>query len=136
MTDARPHAAATTAAVPAPTERELEVLKILWDLGSASVREVYDVMRRREDLAQNTVQTFLRMMEEKGLVSHKTEGRTFIYQPLYTRERTLSRFLNRVFDGAVDQLVMNALRVKKLSEGEMDALERIVRDARKAAKGK
>ena len=52
----------------APTERELEILKILWDLGEASVRQVFDVMRAREDIAQNTVQTFLRMMEDKGLV--------------------------------------------------------------------
>jgi len=115
----------------APTERELEVLKILWEMGTASVRQVYEHMRLTEDIAQNTVQTFLRMMEDKGLVEHKTEGRTFIYTPLYTRERTVSRFLTRVFDGAVDELVMNALSAKKPSEKEFEAIEKMLQDARK-----
>jgi predicted transcriptional regulator len=119
----------------APTERELEILKILWDLGEASVRQVFDVMRAREDIAQNTVQTFLRMMEDKGLVRHKAEGRTFIYTPIYSRENTVSRFLDRVFDGAVNELVMNALSVKKLSATELEGLEKLIGEAkRKAAK--
>jgi predicted transcriptional regulator len=109
-----------------PTERELEILKILWDLGPASVRDVFDVMHAREDIAQNTVQTFLRMMEEKGLVSHTVEGRSFIYRPLYSREKTVSRFVQRVFDGALDQSVMSALSAKKISRQEMDAIEAVI----------
>ena len=75
---------------PAPTERELEILKILWDRGPSSVRDVYDIMNAAEPppgLAQNTVQTFLRMMEDKGLVAHTLEGRSFIYRPLYSRKK-------------------------------------------------
>ena len=53
--------------IPTPTPRELEILGILWNRGEATVREVADIMRADEDLAQNTVQTFLRVMEEKGL---------------------------------------------------------------------
>jgi predicted transcriptional regulator len=115
-----------------PTGRELEILKILWRRGTATVREVYEEMRLNENLAQTTVQSFLRLMEEKGLVRHTTQGRSFVYQPLYTRQRSLSRFLNHVFDGAVDQLMVQALKVKKLSDEEMAALEGIIRDARKA----
>ena len=111
---------------PTPTERELEILKILWDLGPASVRSVFDVMRARENIAQNTVQTFLRMMEDKGLVSHHLEGRSFIYRPLYSRQKTVSRFLNRVFDGAVDQLVMSAFQSKKVSPAELKAIEHLI----------
>lgn len=119
-----------------PTERELEILKILWEMGEASVRQVYDVMHAREDIAQNTVQTFLRIMADKGLVEHKAQGRTFIYRPLYSRENTVSRFLDRVFDGAVDELVMNALSVKKLSTAELDSLEKLIGEAKKKAGGK
>jgi BlaI family transcriptional regulator, penicillinase repressor len=117
--------------LPAPTERELEILKILWQVGPATVRQVFDAMRAREDLAQNTVQTFLRLMEDKGLVRHETQGRAFVYRALYTRDRTLSRFLQRVYDGSVDELVMNALRVGELSDAQIAALERMIRDARK-----
>src|ERR1035437_3940789 len=111
---------------PTPTERELEILKILWDIGPASVRAVFDIMHAREDVAQNTVQTFLRMMEDKGLVSHTLEGRSLIYRPLYSRQRTVSRFVQRVFDGAVDQLVLSALAAKKLSKKELTAIEQVI----------
>jgi BlaI family transcriptional regulator, penicillinase repressor len=116
---------------PAPTPRELEILGILWNKGEATVREVADVMRADEDLAQNTVQTFLRMMEEKGLVEHTTRGRAFVYRPTYGRERSLRGFLDRVFGGAADQLVMSLLRAKKLSTGELEAIERLLREAKK-----
>jgi BlaI family transcriptional regulator, penicillinase repressor len=117
------------AAAPAastPTERELEILKILWDVGPASVRQVFDIMRARENIAQNTVQTFLRMMEDKGLVAHTLEGRSFIYRPLYSKQKTVSRFLNRVFDGAIDQLVMSAFQSKKVSADELKAIEQLI----------
>lgn len=58
-----------------PTERELEILKVLWERGEASVREV---LRSRLGIAQNTMQAFLRIMKEKKLVAHRHEGRTFI----------------------------------------------------------
>jgi BlaI family transcriptional regulator, penicillinase repressor len=115
---------------PAPTPRELEILGILWNKGSATVREVADVMRADEDIAQNTVQTFLRVMEEKGLVKHTNRGRAFVYRPTYGRERSLRGYLDRVFGGAADQLVMSLLRVKKLSPQELEAIEQVLRDAK------
>ena len=118
----------------APTERELEILKILWQDGPLTVREVFDQMRAREDLAQNTVQTFLRLMEDKGFVRHETRGRAFVYRAVYTRDRTLGRFLQKVFDGSVDELVLNALRVGELSAVQIAALERMIREARKTCR--
>lgn len=115
----------------APTERETEILKVLWEIGEGSVREVHARMPAEENLAQNTVQTFLRIMEDKGLVAHRAEGRSFIYRPLYTREKTVSRLLHRVYDGAVDRLVMNALQAKKPTEEELTAIEKMIREARK-----
>ena len=121
-----------------PTERELEILKVLWDRGEATVREVYEEMGRTSPVVQNTVQSFLRTMEEKGLVRHRVEGRTFIYQPTVPRDQTarglVSRLLQRVFDGAVDQLVQSALSLKQASPEELARLEALVAEA-KAARG-
>lgn len=121
-----------------PTERELEILKILWDRGRASVREVYEEMRRSAPIVQNTVQAFLRTMEDKGLVRHETEGRTFVYEPVprkdETERRLVSGVLNRVFDGAIDQLVQRALSVRKPTVEELEKLEDLIRQHR--AKGK
>jgi predicted transcriptional regulator len=117
--------------IPTPTPRELEILGILWSQGEATVREVADVMRADEDLAQNTVQTFLRVMEDKGLVKHTTRGRAFVYRPTFGRERSVRGFLDRVFNGAADQLVMSLLQAKKLSPQEFAAIERLLREAKK-----
>lgn len=116
---------------PEPTPRELEILGILWNQGEATVREVAEVMRSEEDLAQNTVQTFLRVMEEKGLVEHTLRGRAFVYRPTFGRERSLRGFLDCVFGGAADQLVMSLLRAKKLSSQEIEAIEQLLREAKK-----
>ena len=114
-----------------PSPRELDVLKALWALGSGSVREVHRRMYPDGELAFNTVQTLLRIMEEKGLVRHRSEGRMFVYEPIYSRDRVTSRFLHRVFDGALDQVVLSLLQAKETSEEELRGLERLIATARK-----
>jgi predicted transcriptional regulator len=116
---------------PTPSERELDVLKALWELGSGSVREVHERMCPSGELAFNTIQTLLRNMEEKGLVEHRAEGRTFIYVPCYSRERVAARFLNKVFDGSLDQFVLSILRTKDAAAEELKDLERLIAKARR-----
>jgi predicted transcriptional regulator len=118
-------------AEPAPSERELEILKVLWELGSGSVRQVHERLCPGGELAFNTVQTLLRIMEDKGLVEHRAEGRTFIYSPRHSRETVASRFLNKVFDGALDQLVLSVLRSTDVSPEELRDLERLIAKARR-----
>lgn len=113
-----------------PSPRELDVLKALWAIGSGSVRGVHDRMKAEHALAYNTVQTLLRIMEEKGLVRHRAEGRTFIYEPTYDRDRVAARLLDRVFDGALDQVVLSLLGAKAPTDQELDSLERMIADAR------
>jgi predicted transcriptional regulator len=121
---------------PTPTERELEILKILWERDEATVREVHEEISRFLPMVQNTVQSFLRTMEEKGLVRHRVEGRTFIYRPVFQRDKTnqrlVSRLLQRAFDGAVDQLVQSVLSLEQATPKELARLEALIADARKA----
>jgi BlaI family transcriptional regulator, penicillinase repressor len=67
--------------MPTPTPRESQILKVLWEQGPLSVRAVFRHLELEKDLAYNTVQTLLRIMEDKGLVAHHAEGRTFVYTP-------------------------------------------------------
>jgi BlaI family penicillinase repressor len=123
---------------PNPTERELEILKILWQCGEATVRQVYEQMRRRANIVQNTVQAFLRTMEEKGLVEHRLQGRTFIYRPLFQREQTsrhlVGRLLDRLYDGAVEQLVDSLLSIRQPTDDELHRLEILIAEAKSAKK--
>ena len=120
-----------------PTERELEILKILWACGEATVREVYEEMSRSAPIVQNTVQAFLRTMEEKRLVAHRVAGRSFIYRPLVKRDQTnrnlATNLLDRVFDGAIDQMVQSVISAQQPTTAEIARLEELLQTAKQNA---
>ena len=119
-------------AMPTPTPRELEILKVLWDQGPSSVRHVHRALAAREpDLAYNTVQTLLKLMEAKELVSHVEEGRAFIYTAQLTRDDTARRFLDRVFDGMASSLVSSLLAGERIPPDELDRIQALIARARK-----
>jgi predicted transcriptional regulator len=120
--------------MPTPTPGELEILKVLWELGPSSVRAVHRHLGRSGELAYNTVQTLLRIMEKKGLVGHHAEGRTFIYTPRFTREESASRFLDRVFDGAASQLVLSLLKAERIPPNELEQMRAMIDEARRERK--
>jgi BlaI family penicillinase repressor len=115
---------------PTPTPRELEILKVLWEEGPSSVRTVHRLLAPGEDLAYNTVQTLLRIMDEKGLVDHHVEGRTFVYRARFSRDESVARFLDRVFDGAAGELVMSLLRGERIPPAELARMQKMIADAR------
>ena len=119
------------------TDRELEILKVLWVRGKASVREVqFELNKSAGPVAYSTVQTLLNIMEDKkGLVRHVVEGRTFVYIPRKSSARTIreltTRFLDRVFDGAVDQMMVALLDTKPPSAEEFDRLRAMLDEAQR-----
>jgi predicted transcriptional regulator len=119
--------------LPTPTARELEILKALWDGGPSSVRAVHAALtdRGEKDLAYNTVQTMLRLMEAKQLVSHHTDGRTFIYTPRYSREESAARFVDRVFDGAASELMLSLIRAERVPAAELERMHALIAEARR-----
>jgi BlaI family penicillinase repressor len=129
-----------------PTDRELEALKVLWDRGEATVRDIAAAMNAgQEDLAYTTVLSLLQVMEQKGLVTHRRDGKAYVYLPRVERQSTFrqlaSGFLDKVFDGAVDEYLVHALDAKRVSDKELDQLEAMLAEARaksakRQAKGK
>src|SRR5262249_16187214 len=113
-----------------PTDRELEALKVLWERGEATVRDLADAMNATpkqiggDEIAYTTVLSLLQVMEQKGLVDHRREGKAYVYVPRAERQSTIRRlassFLEKVFDGAVDEYMVHALESKRLSAGELD----------------
>ena len=129
-----------------PTDRELEALKVLWDRGEVTVRDLADAMnagadqRGDDDLAYTTVLSLLQVMEQKGFVDHRREGKAYVYVPRIQRQSTIRRlagtFLEKVFDGAVDEYLVHALESKRLSSAELDQLDAMLAAAReRSAKG-
>jgi len=118
--------------MPTPTGRETDILKVLWDLGPSSVRDVHAALSdvAAEPIAYNTVQTLLRIMEAKQLVAHHAAGRTFIYTPRFSREESAARFLDRVFDGAASELVLSLIRAERVPQVELDRMHQLIDQAR------
>lgn len=124
-----------------PTDRELEALKVLWarcEAGEqgATVRELCTEVSAAagEQLAYTTVLSLLQVMEQKGLVDHVRQGRAYIYRPRIERKKTFRRlasgFLEKVFDGAVDQYLVHAIENRPLTAGELAQLEAMIAKAR------
>ncbi|MFI5456835.1 MAG: BlaI/MecI/CopY family transcriptional regulator [Isosphaerales bacterium] len=117
------------------TDRELEIMKVLWARGRANVREVQEDLKRASGpVAYSTVQTLLNIMEEKkGSVRHVVEGRTFVYIPKKSSERTVReltrRFVDRVFDGALDRVMVALLGSKSPTPEELDRLRAMIDEA-------
>jgi len=110
------------------TDRELDVMSVLWDIGPATVAEV----RKRipDQLAYTTVLTMLRTLEHKGYLSHTEEGRAHRYKPLVKREaagRTaLRRLVDKVFDGSPELLLTQLVSDKNLSDEELRRLRKLL----------
>jgi predicted transcriptional regulator len=128
-------------AVVVPTERELQALKVLWHMGQATVREITAAINQRGDeLAYTTVLSLLQVMEQKGLVGHEAAGKVYSYFPRVEREavfRQLAKgFLDRVFDGAMEEYLVHALESKRLSAEELTRLEQLIAQARQTSRRK
>ena len=124
-----------------PSDRELEALKVLWNQGRATVREVCDALNREgNDLAYTTILSLLQVMEQKGLVGHKRVGKAYAYFPIVRRDRTLrtlaAQFLEKVFDGALDEYLVHAFQSRQLSVEAIERLEKMFATAKNRSKGK
>jgi predicted transcriptional regulator len=122
-----------------PTDRELEALKILWLRGRATVRELWaELGRDDQELAYTSVLSLMQAMEQKGLVGHEEVGRAYAYFAKAQREPTFRRlaggFLDKVFDGAMDQYLVHGLRSAHLSVEELDQLEQMIADAKQESR--
>ncbi len=120
-----------------PTDRELQALKVLWRKGEATVREIWASLNENDaKLAYTTVLSLLQVMEQKKLVGHKRIGKAYAYFPKVKRDRTcrtlVAGFLDKVFDGAVDECLVQCLHLQsgRISEAELDRLERMVAEAK------
>ena len=117
--------------LPKPTEVELELLRALWDKGSATVRELYEVVRQQRSLGYTSVLKTLQIMTDKGLVERTEAGKAHIYRAAASQEETQNQLLRdlsvRLFAGSAAQLAMHALSMESASAEELEEIRRIIR---------
>jgi predicted transcriptional regulator len=112
------------------TDGELRLMRVLWDRGAATVGGVVEALDEQPKPAYNTVLTLLRILEKKGYVTHRKDGRAFIFMPLLDKQgatrSALTALVNRFFDGSPRLLMLNLLEDEQLSPETLQQLrERI-----------
>ena len=113
-----------------PTELELEILKVLWQLGSATVRQVRDELAAVRDLAYTTVMTVMTIMDGKGYVSRVKDGRSFVYRALYHEQKAsrnmLQDVVDRVFGGSASAVMQHLLETSDLDDDELKQIRSLI----------
>lgn len=113
-----------------PTEGELEILGVLWDKESASVRTVHEELCKNKEAGYTTTLKLMQIMFEKGLVTRDSSSKTHIYQPAVSREKTQTQFvdkmINSLFAGSGAELVMHALGDHKPNTDEIDKIQQLL----------
>jgi len=114
------------------TDGELRIMEVLWRLKKGSVREVVNALREKEDVAYNTVQTVLGILETKGYLQHYKEGRAFVYTPVVdkrtARSSALRHFMSSFFDGSPQALVQNLLQDENVDAIEIARLRKLLQE--------
>lgn len=117
---------------PRPTQSELEILAVLWDEGSSTVREVQQALDARRPTGYTTVLKLLQIMTEKGLVRRDERERAHRYAPKLPREKTeqqiVGDLLDRAFGGSSSRLVMRALSSRRASPEELDRIRQLLNE--------
>jgi BlaI family transcriptional regulator, penicillinase repressor len=115
---------------PRPTQSELEILAVLWDAGSATVREVQQALDARRPTGYTTALKLLQIMTEKGLVRRDERERAHRYAPKLPREKTeqqmVGDLLDRAFGGSASRLVMRALSSRQATPEELDRIRTLL----------
>ena len=116
---------------------QLRIMQVLWERGEASVAQVLADLPDDKELAYTTVATMLRKMETRRLVTHRTEGRSFIYRALIAAEEVsrsmADHWVDRLFAGSLIDAVSHLLTTREVSRKELLALERLIEERKRRA---
>jgi predicted transcriptional regulator len=112
--------------------QELQIMKVVWERGRVTVRDVYEVLRARRQVAYTTVMTTMTILDQKGFLKRTPgEDRAFVYEPARSRDTVMramvKEFLDRVFGGSVSPLMLHLIQDKHLTEKDLDELRRAIR---------
>ena len=115
---------------PKPTEAELAILRVLWERGPSTVRQVQETLERDRPTGYTTALKMLQIMTEKGLVQRNTTERTHVYRARRSEQQTqrqlVGDLLERAFDGSAARLVMQALATRRATPEELDEIRRLL----------
>jgi predicted transcriptional regulator len=115
------------------TEQELEIMKVVWELQNATVRDVYEALLRRRKIAYTTVMTMMNILEEKGYLRKRSGDKAFVYRPAQAKARVIramvQEFVARVFNGSAEPLLVQLVKDRQLSPQELERIARAIKES-------
>jgi predicted transcriptional regulator len=121
--------------LPVPTPAEMRLLQILWEREEGTVEDVVSAHPKREQPNYKTTQTLLRIMEQKGFITHESRGRVFVFKPLVSRKTidhlSIQALVSRNFRGSASGLLINLLEATPIKKQQLDEVEAYIREYRK-----
>lgn len=115
------------------TDLQLAIVRVLWERGECSVVEVQEALLPERQLAQTTVATILSRLEKRGVVSHRADGRLFLYRAAVTesqvRRTMVSELTDMLFDGRPEALITHLLSERQIEPGDLDEVKRLIAEA-------
>jgi len=112
--------------------QELQIMTVVWDRGRVTVRDVYETLRKRRQIAYTTVMTMMNILDQKGFLKRMPgEDRAYLYEPARNRQTVMrdmvKEFLDRVFGGSANPLMLHLIQDKHVTEKDLDELRRAIR---------
>jgi BlaI family transcriptional regulator, penicillinase repressor len=118
---------------PTLTPQELEIMKVVWERENATVRDVYEALLENRKIAYTTVMTMMKIMETKGYLRRTRQDRAFLYRPTRPKSQVVSgmlrEFVDRVFNGAAEPLVVQLVKEKRLKEKDLQKIIRMIEES-------
>ena len=120
---------------PVLTGQELQIMKIVWQLGTATVREVYEELLKSRKIAYTTVMSMMGILEQKGRLRKTQRDRAYVYSPTESKGEVVGNmvheFVKRVFDGSAKPLLVHLAENKKISQKELDEISGLLKKRRR-----
>jgi BlaI family penicillinase repressor len=115
------------------TEQEMEIMKLVWEFQTATVRDVYEALLRRRKIAYTTVMTMMNILEEKGYLKKSAEEKAHVYRPAHAKATVIRamvhEFVERVFNGSAQPLLVQLVKDRHLSEKDLAEISRQIKEA-------
>lgn len=114
------------------TPQELEIMKLVWERDSATVRDIYEALLERRKIAYTTVMTMMKILESKGYLKKRQQERAFVYRPVHQKEKVIGKmireFMDRVFNGSAEPLLVHLVKGRHIREKDLEKVRRMIEE--------
>ena len=114
------------------TPQELEIMKLVWQRDTATVRDIYEALLEHRKIAYTTVMTMMKILETKGYLKKRRQDRAFVYRPAHPKNQViggmLREFIDRVFNGSAEPLLVHLVKTRHIREKELQTIKRMLEE--------